>query len=170
MSSNYVVSVPKLKGRENYQEWAFAAENFLILEGTSDCIKVTNPDEAAADAKTKAKLILTIDSSLYVHIKDVESTKELWEKLKHLFDDSGFTRRINLLRTLISIRLENCTSMTSNVTQIIETSQKLSRSSFRINNHEWVGSLLLAGYSEKYLLMKMAIEHSGINISFSFSS
>ncbi|GBP20126.1 hypothetical protein EVAR_5556_1 [Eumeta japonica] len=91
MSSNYVVSMPKLKGRENYQEWAFAAENFLVLEGTSDYIKVTNPDEAAADAKTKAKLILTIDSSLYVHIKYVENTKELWEKLKHLFDDSGFT-------------------------------------------------------------------------------
>lgn len=164
MSSNYVVSVPKLKGRENYQEWAFAAENFLILEGTSDCIKVTNPDEAAADAKTKAKLILTIDSSLYVHIKDVENTKKLWDKLKHLFDDSGFTRRISLLRTLISIRLENCTSMTSYVTQIIETSQKLSRSGFHIND-EWVGSLLLAGLSEKYSPMIMAIEHSGISIT-----
>ncbi|GBP34017.1 hypothetical protein EVAR_24932_1 [Eumeta japonica] len=134
MSSNYVVSVPKLKGRENYQEWAFAAENFLVLEGTSDCIKVTNPNEAAADAKTKAKLILTIDSSLYVHTKYVKNTKEQWEKLKHLFDDSGFRRRISLLRTLISIRLENWTFMTSYVTQIIETSQKLSGSGFHIND------------------------------------
>lgn len=107
MSSNYIVSVPKLKGRENYSEWAFAAENFLILEGTFDYIKGSKPEEAAADAKTKAKLILTIDSSLYVHIKYSKDTKELWEKLKHLFDDSGFTRRIILLRTLISIRLEN---------------------------------------------------------------
>ncbi|CAH2087741.1 unnamed protein product [Euphydryas editha] len=60
MSSNYVVSVPKLKGRENYAEWAFAVENFLMLEGTSDCILETKPEEAAADAKTKAKLILTL--------------------------------------------------------------------------------------------------------------
>lgn len=164
MTSNYVVSVPKLKGRENYQEWAFAAENFLVLEGTSNSIRVTDPKEAAADAKTKAKLILTIDSPLYVHIKDVTSSKELWDKLKQLFDDSGFTRRISLLRTLISIRLENCTSMTSYVTQIIETSQKLNGSGFNIND-EWIGSLLLAGLSEKYSPMIMAIEHSGINIT-----
>ncbi|CAH2109147.1 unnamed protein product [Euphydryas editha] len=161
MSSNYVVSVPKLKGRENYAEWAFAAENFLVLEGTSDCILQTKPEEAAADAKTKAKLILTIDSALYVHIKEVKSTKELWDKLKQLFDDSGFTRRISLLRTLISIRLENCTSMTSYVTQIIETSQKLNGTGFNIND-EWVGCLLLAGLSEKYSPM---IEHSGIKIT-----
>ena len=38
-NSNYIVSVPKLKGRENYTEWCFAAENFLVLEGTLNCIK-----------------------------------------------------------------------------------------------------------------------------------
>lgn len=138
MTSNYAVSVPKLKGRENYSEWAFAAENFLILEGTADYItKAVKPEEAAADAKTRAKLILTIDSSLYVHIKEVKSTKELWNTLKKMFDDSGFTRRISLLRTLISIRLEHCTTMTSYVTQIVETSQKLSGTGFNIND-EWV--------------------------------
>lgn len=163
-TSNYIVSVPKLKGRENYSEWAFAAENFLVLEGMSECINQTKPAEAAADAKTKAKLILTIDSSLYVHIKDVKNTKELWDKLKKLFDDSGFTRRISLLRTLISIRLENCTSMTTYVTQIIEASQKLGGTGFNIND-EWVGSLLLAGLTEKFSPMIMAIEHSGIAIS-----
>lgn len=164
MATNYAVSVPKLRGRENYSEWAFAAENFLILEGMYDYIKTTKPEEAAADAKTKAKLILTIESSLYVHFKEVANTKQLWNKLKKLFDNSGFTRKISLLRTLISIRLENCTSMTSYVTQIIETSQKLSGTGFNIND-EWVGSLLLAGLTEKYAPMIMAIEHSGIVIS-----
>lgn len=167
MSTNYLVSVPKLKGRENYSEWAFAAENFLVLEGMSDCIKSeTIPAEigAAGDAKTKAKLILTIDSSLYVHIKGVQTTHELWKKLKNLFDDTGFTRRISLLRSLISIRLENSASMTSYVTQIIETSQKLCGTGFNIND-EWVASLLLAGLTEKYSPMIMAIEHCGIPLT-----
>lgn len=167
MTTNYLVSVPKLKGRENYSEWAFAAENFLVLEGMSDCIKLeTVPEEigAAGDAKTKAKLILTIDPSLYVHIKSVQTTHELWKKLKNLFDDSGFTRRISLLRSLISIRLENSISMTSYVTQIIETSQKLSGTGFKIND-EWVASLLLAGLTEKYSPMIMAIEHCGIPLT-----
>lgn len=167
MTTNYLVSVPKLKGRENYSEWAFAAENFLVLEGMSDCIKsetIQAEIGAAGDAKTKAKLILTIDSSLYVHIKSVKTTYELWKKLKNLFDDSGFTRRISLLRSLISIRLENSVSMTSYVTQIIETSQKLSGTGFNIND-EWVASLLLAGLTEKYSPMIMAIEHCGIPLT-----
>lgn len=84
MASNYLVNVPKLKGRENYNEWIFAAENFLILEDLQHSIKpVTGKTlEAADDAKTKAKLIMTIDSALYVHIKDVKTTLELWNKLK----------------------------------------------------------------------------------------
>lgn len=166
MSASYLVNVPKLKGRENFSEWAFAAENFLILEGMKHCIKPTAEKkvEAADDEKTKAKLIMTIDASLYVHIKAVTTSKELWEKLKQLFDDSGFSRRISLLRTLISIRRENCSSMTSYVTQIIDTAQKLSGTGFEIND-QWTGSLLLAGLPDRFSPMIMAIEHSGISIT-----
>lgn len=165
MAANYIVNVPKLKGRENYSEWVFAAENFLILEGMTKCIQEGDVKSFAEDdARTKAKLILTIDATLYVHIRNVKTTKELWDRLKALFDDSGFSRRISLLRNLISIRLENCSSMLSYVTQIMETGQKLCGTGFQIND-EWIGSLLLAGLPEKYAPMIMAIEHSGIQIT-----
>lgn len=169
MSSNsYLLSIPKLKGRENYSEWAFAVENFLVLEGMLKCIKPDLLDpptvEPADDEKSKAKMVLSIDPALYIHVKELKTSKELWDKLKGMFDDSGFTRRISLLRTLISIRLDNCVSMTSYVNQIIETGQKLNGTGFNISN-EWIGSLLLAGLSEKYAPMIMAIEHSGIQIT-----
>ena len=57
MATNYLVNVPKLKGRENYSDWAFAAENLLILEGLSKCIEEVVAED---DAKAKAKLILTV--------------------------------------------------------------------------------------------------------------
>ena len=164
---NYMVNVPKLKGRENYAEWCFAVENFLVLDGMLKCIKPEpgQPEVGATDdAKTKAKLILMIDPSIYVHIKNVASSKQLWDKLKTLFDDSGFTRRIGLLRNLISIRLENCSTMSSYVTQIVETGQKLAGTGFQISD-EWIGSLLLAGLTEKFSPMIMAIEHSGLSIT-----
>lgn len=124
-SNSFLADVPKLKGRENYHEWAFAAENLLVLEGTTNCVKQESPATAAAeDAKAKAKLILTIDPSLYVHIRDATSTRNLWQKLQTMFDDSDFSRRITLLRNLLSIRLDNCDSMTNYVTQIIKTAQK----------------------------------------------
>lgn len=172
MNSNYLANVPKLKGRENYDDWAFALENLLILEGADKYLKQepTNTEAAASavaattDAKTRAKVILTIDSSLYVHIKQAKTTKELWTTLKCLFDDSGFSRRITLLRHLISIRLENCENMTNYVTQIVETSQRLTGTGFEIND-EWIGSLMLAGLPERFMPMIMAIEHSGIGIT-----
>lgn len=156
-----MVNVPRLKGRENYSDWAFAVENFLVLEGLSKCITEVVP---ADDAKAKAKVILTIDASLFIHIKEAASTVELWEKLKSMFDDKGFARKISLLRCLISTRLDNCDSMASYVNQVVETSQKLRGTGFNIND-EWVGSLLLAGLSEKFAPMIMAIEHSGIAIT-----
>ena len=166
MASNYIASVPKLKGRKNYDEWCFAAENLLVLEGMDKYIKPTADFDVKPvdDAKTKAKLVLTIDPALYVHIKNTKSSAELWNKLKTMFDDSGFARKITLLRHLISIRLENCDSMATYVTQMVETAQRLNGTGFTITD-EWIGSLLLAGLSERYSPMIMAIEHSGISIT-----
>ena len=161
MAANFIVNVPKLKGRENYGDWAFAVENFLVLEGLSKCITEVVAEE---DAKTKAKLISTLDPTLYVHIKSASTTKELWSKLKALFDDSGYCRKISLLRSLISTRLENCDSMVNYVSQVVETGQKLRGTGFNIDD-EWIGSLLLAGLPEKFSPKIMAIEHSGIAIS-----
>lgn len=169
MSTNYIANVPKLKGRENYDDWCFAAQNVLVLEGMADKIKAKLPASASAsdiesDAKAKAKLILTIDTSLYVHIKQAATTYDLWFTLKHMYDDSGYTRKISLLRNLINIRLENCESMAQYVTQIVETGQRLQGTGFRITD-EWIGALMLAGLPEKYAPMIMAIEHSGIEVS-----
>lgn len=168
MTSSLLSNVPKLKGRENYDDWAFAVQNLLVLEDTDKYLKqeavTTDAAQSVADARGRAKLILTIDASLFVHIKETKTTKELWTKLKSLFDDSGFSRRITLLRHLINIRLEKCESMTSYVTQIVETSQRLNGTGFKIND-DWVGSLLLAGLPDKFMPMIMAIEHSGVQIS-----
>jgi len=50
------------------------------------------------------------------------------------------------------------------VNQVIETSQKLSRSGLKL---EWtlIGSLLLAGLPERFAPMVMGIEHSGIDVT-----
>ncbi|GBP23664.1 hypothetical protein EVAR_80281_1 [Eumeta japonica] len=162
-SGSYIVNVPKLKGRENYDDWAFAARNFLVLEGI-DIDAIPKDFSETEDKKAKAKLVMTIDPKLYVHIKNETKVVSLWKKLQMLFDDSGFTRKISLLRTLISIRLDNCETMTSYVSQMLETAQRLKGTGFEINE-EWIGSLFLAGLPEKFAPMIMAIEHSGIAIN-----
>lgn len=142
-TSGYLVNVPKLKGRENYDNWAFATSNFLLLEGM-DIENVPATISEPEMKKAKAKLVMTIDCSLYVHIKSETTADGVWRKLKQLFDDRGYQRKISLFRTLISIRLDNCESMTSYVSQVVETAHKLKGTGFEITD-EWIGSLLLAG-------------------------
>jgi len=72
--------------------------------------------------------------------------------------------RFNLLRTLISMRLDDCDSMESYVNHVVKTAQKLRGTGFNIDE-EWIGSLLLAGLPEKFSPMIMAIEYSGIAIT-----
>lgn len=114
--------------------------------------------------KAKAKLILTLDPTIYVHIREKSTCKDVWGSLKNMYEDNGFSRKISLLRTLISLRYENCSSMEAYVTQVIETSRRLGRTGFKISE-EWIGSLLLAGLPEKFAPMIMAIEHSGISVT-----
>ncbi|VEN44023.1 unnamed protein product [Callosobruchus maculatus] len=96
MAINYMPSVPKLLGRDNYEEWAFAVENFFVLEGLLKCIDGTETD-AGTIAKAKAKLVLTLDASLFVHVKQAATAKEIWEKLRPMYADTGFSRKIGLL-------------------------------------------------------------------------
>ncbi|CAH2098391.1 unnamed protein product [Euphydryas editha] len=82
MAGNYILNVPKLKGRENFDEWAwkwaFAVENFLILEG----VDINKEDDkhggntaSVDEQKAKAKLVMTIDPSFYVHIKSEKTVQ-----------------------------------------------------------------------------------------------
>lgn len=71
LAGSLIASVPKLRGRDNYEEWAFAAENFLLLEGLQKCINGAETDTEKI-SKARAKLILMIDSQLYIHIKETK--------------------------------------------------------------------------------------------------
>lgn len=97
---------------------------------------------ATEDEITKVKLILTIESFVYVHIKNTETTKDML-KLKQICNDSGLSRRITLLRSLFDLHY-------GNQTQIVR---------------HGIGCHMLAGLPDKYLPMIMAIEHSGIAIT-----
>lgn len=165
-SSNNVNAIEKLKGSENYRTWAFAMKNFLQLEGLESCIQMETGDEAglSRDRKAKARIILSIETHLFVHVQTLETAHAVWHRLKEIFEDKGLTRRISLLRQLITTKLEDFTSMENYVSKIIGTSQKLTEIGFDIND-DWVGSILLAGLPDDFKPMIMAIENSGTKIT-----
>lgn len=169
--SSTLPSIERLSGRENWATWKFAVETFLELEDLWEAVKpIANPDgtfpdvDARKDRKARAKIILLLDPVNYVHVKDAKTARETWAKLEAAFEDTGLTRRVGLLRKLISTTLDSCNSVDTYVTQIVSTAHQLRGVGFEISE-EWVGTLLLAGLPEEYKPMIMARESSGTAIT-----
>ena len=160
--------IERLIGRENYHTWSIAMEAVLQHEELWDTIKAPENGTLCQDpkkvAKARAKLILYIDPLLYVHVQDMKTAKEAWDKLELAFKDTGLMRKISLLWDLTTTKLENCASIDEYVNIIITTAHKLNRINMEVND-EWIGALLLAGLPSSYKPMIMAIESSGIKIT-----
>lgn len=160
-------NVEKLIGRENYASWSFAVKNLLQHEELWDTVQGSYPTtgiNARLDVKAKTKIILLVDKINYVHIEDAETSKEVWEKLKATFQDSGLCRRVGLLRQLITTNFSTSASIEEYVSQIVSTAHKLKEVNMPVSD-EWIGTLLLAGLPEEYAPMIMGIESSGVKIS-----
>ncbi|XP_073811779.1 uncharacterized protein [Musca autumnalis] len=167
MSASTSFVIEKLLGRENYTTWAFAVKTLLQHEDLWDTVQGVYPSGAIdqkVDTKAKTKIVLLVDKVNYVHIEDAETSKEVWDKLKSAFQDSGLTRRVGLLRQLITTSFAACGSVEEYVSQIVSTAHKLKEVDMPVSD-EWVGTLLLAGLPEEYAPMIMGIESSGVKIT-----
>jgi len=52
--------------------------------------------------RTRAKIILSVDPSIYVHVRDTVTAKHAWDKLRKAYEDSELSRKVGLLRTLVT--------------------------------------------------------------------
>lgn len=86
--------------------------------------------------KAKAKLMMTIYPTLYVHIKNEDTVESLSlvKQVEAVIRRLWLYKENQLIRALISIRLDNCDSMTSHVSQIVETTQILKGTGFEIKS------------------------------------
>lgn len=163
-SVSFGASIEKLSGRDNFNTLQFAAvQTYLQHEELWECVTGEETD-AKKISKARTKIILLIEPLNYVHIQNATTAKEVWEKLKAAFEDSGLTRRVGLLRTLTTTRLENCETVEEYVNKIVGTAYKLTGIGFEVSD-EWVGTFLLAGLPDNYEPMIMGIESSGIRIT-----
>ncbi|EZA56595.1 hypothetical protein X777_03273 [Ooceraea biroi] len=88
------------------------------------CVEGTEADERKM-AKAKSKLILCVDPINYSHIQSASTAKEVWERLQTVFEDNGLTRKVSLLRKLVTTQLDKCGSVEEYVNEIITTAYKL---------------------------------------------
>ncbi|KAJ8671099.1 hypothetical protein QAD02_002358 [Eretmocerus hayati] len=111
-------------------------KSYLEHEDLWKCVEgdVTAVTNERNIAKVKAKWILSVDKSNYSHIRDASTPKQVWYNLKAAFEDSGLTRKVGLLRMLVTTRLENCASTEEYVNKICTTAQKLNSLNFTVGD------------------------------------
>ncbi|KAK9731497.1 protein of unknown function (DUF4219) [Popillia japonica] len=125
--ANFLPSIEKLSGRENYNNWAFAMQAYLEHEDLWSCIVdiPDTPEQLKWDAKAKSKIIMMVHTANFVHITSGKTAKEVWEKLRETFQDYGLCRKVGLMRKLILTKLNDCSSMEEYVSTVVGTSQML---------------------------------------------
>jgi hypothetical protein len=133
-------------------------ENFLITKELGDCI-TTPVKEKKPEILAKAKgfLALSVDTQIQSHIQALDTPKLIWDHLKKLFEDSGLSRRIALLRQLTSLRLESCEGMQDYINSLTDLCNKLKGINFEISE-PWKVSILLAGLTDEFRPFILGIE------------
>ncbi|KAK9745733.1 hypothetical protein QE152_g6666 [Popillia japonica] len=129
---------------------------------------------------------------MYILLGETTATG-IWERLKTLYQDSGLVRKNGILRKLTSTKLEDCDSMMSYLSQIIDTANKLNGIGFTVSeedcdsmmsylsqiidtanklngigftvSEEWLGVILLTGLTDNFESMIMGFENCGLAIT-----
>lgn len=167
--ASHNLQIEKLIGRENYNTWKFAVRSYLEHEDLWKCVEPGKDEEvdAKSDIKAKSKIILLVEPINYIHLESAKSAREVWINLQNVFEDSGLSRKVGLLKDLINTSLDSCASIEEYVNKIMCTAHKLRNINFKVDD-EWLGTLMLAGLPDDYKPMIMGIESSGLKITSDF--
>lgn len=109
-------------------------------------------------------IVMTIETKIYIHVDKCNDSLSMWETLCKLYEDTGLSRKIGLLRTLIQCRLDESSDMQAYIDSFLSTSNKLTGIGFNISD-EWIGAILLAGLTDEYRPMIMSIESNNQTIT-----
>ncbi len=79
---------------------------YLELEDLWEAVIVEGTETKAKKIqKAKAKIILCIEETNFVHIRDCKTAKEVWDALKSALEDNGLSNRFQRSQILVYIQL-----------------------------------------------------------------
>ena len=160
--ANNAVGFPleRLRGRENFDVWKRQAKSCLIIKGCWAVVEkgVVAVGDAALNERALAEITLMVDPSNYGHIAMAETAKDAWDALMGAFEDKGLTRKVELLKQLVNMKLPNFSSVEEYVNEHF-TAIKVKSAGLKIDD-ELTASLMLAGLSDEFKPLVMAVENS----------
>lgn len=163
-AGNTNFNLERLRGRENFDTWKRHAKSYLIIKGCWKTVdkglaETPNEKQIEADERALAEISLMVQPCNFAHIAKATNAKEAWNALMEAYEDSGLTRKVELLKQLVGLKLQDCESMQDYVSQIIMTSIKVQNAGLKICD-ELTASLMLAFLPEEFRSLVLAVENS----------
>lgn len=156
-------------GRENYDTWKIYAKSFLVIKGLWACTQAELAADATAankekDLKAWSEINLLVHKSVLSYIINTTTAHQAWESLQTAFEDSGLCRKVELLKQLVQLTLDQCESVEDYINKVTMTSLKVQRTGLNLDD-ELIASLMLAGLPDEYKSLVMAIENSAAKLT-----
>jgi hypothetical protein len=148
----------KLEDASNYSSWKYFMELILterdvfsIVDGKEP--KPTNHNDESKwskrDIKARMIIIINLRSYLVVHARDCKTAKELWDKMKSMFESLSMSQRMFLRIKLNMYMMVEGESIYFDLDRIKEIWDQLHYASDTISNEEMV-PIALNGFSIDY--------------------
>lgn len=99
-------------------------------------------------ASTVVHLILSINPSELKHVRNYDSSKEVWDTLKSVYTSQGPMRNVTILEQLLHKRIHEGDHIRDYLSQFMETVNKLSNIKIEIN--DLLSIMLLHSLSNKF--------------------
>lgn len=147
---------------ENYDTWKMQMEAILVKNDVWAYVKPTSGANEIAkwknkDAKAKANIILSMNTSELNVIRGLETLREVWLKIESTFQSKGPARKAILLKKIILSRLKESDNVRTHLTEFFEAVAKLKEIGL-IVNEEVLAILLLYSLPESFGNFRCAIE------------
>lgn len=140
MSSTSSITFPfeKLRGRENFDTWKRHAKSYLVLRNSWKIIEKglsenRTEKEIESDERAMAEITLMVEPNNFAHIAKAGSAKEAWDAIVAAYEDNGLTRKVELLKQLVQLKLEDCDNMQDYINNVVMTSLKVQTAGLNID-------------------------------------
>ena len=160
------IKIGPLNG-ENYDTWkihmrAILKKNDLwdyvtgdIPRPESDTTELTKWKKS--DGKAESDILLAISPSELIALDGVESSKEIWDKLKLLYQSSGPARKASLLKKLVLTRMQEEDDLKKHLGEFFDTVKKLKEINLVVID-ELLAILLLYSLPDSFSMLRTAME------------